>query len=388
MKTVIFLTQDQVYLEKFLNFREAYEFEVISFVSEIQVQDYLSQKEVPNMILIDEECLNDLNTFLLYLKKVAPQMLRLVLTSYEVNGLFDCADKSECKMVYPKNLQQDYLWDIIGRLIKLNQRIASPEILDIMATLDHIPTVPDMFFKLNQMIHEQASMELLARTIEMDPAIASNILKLANTAFYSAKTGSIRQAMMYIGLNNIKNIILTNAVFGDEGLDPKMREIHWQHACKTNLILNAIYKDLMRKQLDNHYSSVGLLHDVGAIVLMRNFPKAYEKILTKIRENPKLSFNALEKVLIGVSHVEVGAYLLELWGLPIPMVEATLMHHEPLNVGLFYKELVCAVHLAHYGSWKVMGCEKYDLILEERVFDILGISKESFENLLLTFMQS
>lgn len=387
MKSILFLTQDQKYCSKLMLFREAEAYELILCATELQLQAYIATKNAPHMILIDEECVSNLEELTIYLKKTIPQTLRLVLTTSEYQDLFDCSGSTECRVVYQKKMKQDYLWEVIERLIRLNEKINSREILDLMASLEHIPTVPSMFFKLNQMIKEQASIEDIAREIERDPAIASNVLKLANTAFYNAKTGSIRQAMMYIGLNNIKNIIITNAVFGADGLSQETREIHWEHAQKTNLLLNAIYKDLLGKRLDNQFSAVGLLHDIGAIVLMKNFPQKFDALIKRVMENQSLLYRQEEASVFNINHETIGGYLLELWGLPLPMVEATLMHHEPMSTDLFYRELVCAVHLANYGSWKIMDYPKPDMELNPGVFGVLGISEDIFERFLEAFLQ-
>lgn len=384
MKSILFLTQDQKYCSKLTLFREAEEYDLVICATELQVQDYIATKNAPHMIIIDEEGVTNLEELTLYLKKTIPQTLRLILTAADYHDIFDCSASSECRIVYQKKMKQDYLWEVIERLIKLNEKINSREILELMASLEHIPTLPNMFFKLNQMIKEQASIEEIAREIERDPAIASNVLKLANTAFYNAKTGSIRQAMMYIGLNNIKNIILTNAVFGADGLSNEIRDIHWEHAQKTNMILNAIYKELLNKRLDNQFSAVGLLHDIGAIVLMKNYPQKFDALIKEVVKNKALQYREEEAKTFKITHEVIGGYLLELWGLPLPMVEATLMHHEPLSTDLFYRELVCAVHLANYASWRIMDYPKH---LDRGVFSILGIEESSFEAFLETILK-
>jgi HD-like signal output (HDOD) protein len=229
------------------------------------------------------------------------------------------------------------------------------------------------------MIRNNASVEDIAEKLESDPAITTNILKLANTAFYNAKTGSIRQAIMYIGLINVKHIILSNAVFGNDGLDPKIRDIHWQHVGLTNKILGAMYVELLGKKLNTNIASIGLLHDIGSVVLMSNFPKAFDKVVKLVSSDKKLCFVETEKSIIGFSHEELGGYLLDLWGLPYPMIEAALMHHDPLNPNIINKELVMAVHVANYYAWKAMDYTKYDNFIHRDVLHELGITQTAFD---------
>jgi len=53
-----------------------------------------------------------------------------------------------------------------------------------------------------------------------------------------------------------------------------------------------------------------------------------------------------EMFLSGVSHAEVGGYLLGLWGLPYPIVEAVANHHEPTRVDAKDFGVLAAVHIA------------------------------------------
>jgi HD-like signal output (HDOD) protein len=55
---------------------------------------------------------------------------------------------------------------------------------------------------------------------------------------------------------------------------------------------------------------------------------------------------AAEREIFGVTHAEVGAYLLGLWGIPFPIVEAVAFHHRPNEVQPESRALVGAVHIA------------------------------------------
>jgi HD-like signal output (HDOD) protein len=72
----------------------------------------------------------------------------------------------------------------------------------------------------------------------------------------------------------------------------------------------------------------GLLHDVGKLVLAANLPQQYEEALQRMQTEGLADWQA-EQAVFGTSHAEVGAYLLGLWGLPEPIVEALAFHHSP-----------------------------------------------------------
>jgi HD-like signal output (HDOD) protein len=91
--------------------------------------------------------------------------------------------------------------------------------------------------------------------------------------------------------------------------------------------------------------TAGLLHDIGALVLLYAAPPDYVRALDRKKELNGDSA-AAEREIFGVTHAEVGAYLLGLWGIPFPIVEAVAFHHRPNEVAPESRPLVAAVHIA------------------------------------------
>ena len=90
----------------------------------------------------------------------------------------------------------------------------------------------------------------------------------------------------------------------------------------------------------------GLLHDVGKLVLASNFPGDYSRILG-IGRHGSASLVAAEENTFGANHAEVGGYLLGLWGLPVPVVEAIALHHNPQQCTHMSFSPLTAVHAAN-----------------------------------------
>jgi HD-like signal output (HDOD) protein len=87
----------------------------------------------------------------------------------------------------------------------------------------------------------------------------------------------------------------------------------------------------------------GLLHDCGKILLSANWPeRALPVLTTSAADNA-----AVEQAEFGATSAEVGAYLVGLWGLPDPIVEAVAFHRTPsLASGRLFTPLTAA-HVAH-----------------------------------------
>ena len=69
-----------------------------------------------------------------------------------------------------------------------------------------------------------------------------------------------------------------------------------------------------------------LLNEVARLV--SNHPEKYNEVLSAVRAGDRTIAEA-ERAIFGTTHAEVGSYLLWLWGLPDPVVEAVAFHHSP-----------------------------------------------------------
>ncbi|MDH8677747.1 HDOD domain-containing protein [Fusibacter bizertensis] len=387
MYSVLIISKDNEYVRNVEYKISSQQYTLSHTVDLVDALSLMEGQDV-DIVIVDSESEESDKAILTHLKNAYPKVIRFCVSSIQSNSDHYLPKKMNNSQIQcNKNISIDELFSLIEKVLEIDAKVKDKDLVNLMSNLKHLPTVPQVYNQMTNMIMNNASVEEIANKLEEDPAITSNILKLANTAFYNAKTGSIRQAIMYIGLINVKNIILTNAVFGNDGLDPKTRDLHWEHVMKTNKILNAFYIEVLGKKLNNNISSVGLLHDIGSIVLMSNFPKKFDGIVKAVQENSTLRFHDLEEETFGFNHEQLGGHLLDLWGLPYPVIEAALFHHDPLNPKLINQELVKSVHLANYYAWKSINYTKYDNYLVEEVFESLGITKLEFENFFNGFIK-
>ncbi len=379
MKNLLLVSNDESFTLKFKNRLNQ---DVYAFVHSASYESAVKTLENVDcrMVLVDLSDENENENLLRYLKLKYPKVIRLaVMSSAAALDYYMPKQQNSAQMSWRKNLDCDELFHIIDKIIAIDEKVNNSDLVNLVSNFKHMPTVPEIYNQLSILIQENASVEEIALKLEEDPAVTSNILKLANSAFYNAKTGSIRQAIMYIGLINVKSIILTNAVFGNDGLPPETRKIHWEHVSLTNKIINGMYLELLGKKLNNNVSSVGLLHDIGSIVLMSNFPRDFQQIVNRVNSAEGIHISEIEREVIGFSHEELGGHLLDLWGMPYPIIEAALYHHEPFSHEVINRELILSMHIANFYAWKYMGNQKYQQALDIRAFGELGITMKQFE---------
>ncbi len=379
MRTILLVSKDKIFTDYFDKRMDRNHYELIAMEEENSALEHL-ENGTTDLVVVDVSIGNFNESLIERIQSEFPGVIRMSVTDLRTTSenhmpAFEGISQLNCNKAHSSS----EIWQLISKVFEIEKKVKNKELLSLISTMKNVPTLPEIYFSLNHMIRNNASVEDIAEKLESDPAITSNILKLANTAFYNAKTGSIRQAIMYIGLINVKHIILSNTVFGNDGLDPKIRDIHWQHVGLSNKILEAIYVELLGKKLNTNIATIGLLHDIGSVVLMSNFPKEFDEVVKLVSSDKTLGFEETEKRIIGFSHEELGGYLLDLWGLPYPMIEAALMHHKPLSPDIINKELVMAVHVANYYAWKAMKYTKYDNFINKDVLHELGITQKAFD---------
>lgn len=321
------------------------------------------------------------------LKKVKekyPNILRVAFSGYTDNKkICKALENNLAKLYIFKPWNNENLLSTIEQIFEFENTLKSKHIFKLINSLDNIPTLPTLYQDLCELIENNADMDIITKKIEEDQAISSRILRIANSAFYNVKTGSVKDAIMYLGLSNLKSVVLSNSIFSTSHQNQHLTDILWRHSSFTNSIVLFIYKRLLNKKIPKTYESAGLLHDIGKVVLLNNFSEQYKKILSFIMKNKGSKIADLENEAFSVTHQEIGGYLLNWWEIPYPIVESALFHHTPLDKRVINTELVSIVHISGYYSWKFLGYKQFSNGLYDETFKALNTTKDDFEQLLL-----
>lgn len=335
----------------------------------------------PVELIISDIRMPSMNGFdlLKKVKEMHPLTLRVALSGYtDSKKIYKALEENIAKMYMFKPWDNKELLNIIDQMLELEDLLKNRELLDLINNINDLPTVPQLYLDIKRLIQEEADVDAIAKKIEEDPPITSRILRVANSAFYGAKTGSISQSIMYIGLINVKNIVLSNGVFDAAKSHSSSVKILWEHATITNKITNLIYQEFMKKKIPNIFASAGLLHDIGKVIMFTHFGDTYDAVLKEALDTNR-PIVELEREHYNVTHQELGGYLLNWWEIPLPIVETALYHHKPLDAKVINKELVAIVHLANYYSWLWLDRKEFLNHLDEEVFAFLQIDQERLE---------
>ena len=193
--------------------------------------------------------------------------------------------------------------------------------------INSLPTIPSTLKQISKIIEDPViSLKEIGDFISNDPALTTKILKIVNSAFYGfpGRISSASHATVLLGSNVIKGLLVGASVF--ELMQNAMLGL-WEHSlgCAVTSRLMAKRKGL--KDYDDIYAA-GLLHDIGKIILLLEFPKEYKEAMNEA-ELKNITIVETERDHFIANHADIGSWLAEKWLFPRNLVEVIKYHHNP-----------------------------------------------------------
>ncbi len=317
-------------------------------------------------------------------KEKYPRIIRVIMSGYaEEQTIIQALVRNIGKIYILKPWVNEEVLKYVEQLFITEDMLRSKELLSLINNIDELPTIAESYQKILSLLSSDVSVKEIADEIGKDFAISSKLLQIVNSAFFGVKTGSIQQVAVYLGLQNIRHLILSTSILNSMSnfqMNESEYKMLWDHAFRTNTILSFLYENLLHKKLPETSISAGLLHNIGWAII-NQLPKNGLNSLAQKAKEENLSIVDLEMEMFQISHQEIGAYLLNWWELPFPIVEAALYHHAPLNENILHPELVCCVHIAQKYAWNWIGQQEYTPFFPE-TFARIGVTQEAFEKAL------
>lgn len=359
------------------------EYEVLTAGSGAEALDLLEVEQVD--IIVSDMKMPKMTGYQLLneVKKRFPNIVRIILSGFSDERIvFDALQKNIAKLYILKPWENAVLINTIEKVFQIENVLRNNEkVLKLLNNAEELPTIKTSYQKIINVIESEQEIYKIVEAIEGDNSIVIKLLHIVNSSYYSIKTGSIKRAVAYLGLDNIKNIVIASAFI--DGLnfnkkDNKKLEQLWEHAFISNRIISIIYTEFLNKKIPETEMNAGLLSNVGIIFMIHSFHEKYMEIFEEV-EKHNSSLIELENKAFGTNHQEVGGYLLQWWDIPLPIVEAALYHHNPFDENIINRQIVLVAHIAEKYAWDILKIN-YFLEFNEKVFDELKIDKEQFEN--------
>ena len=210
----------------------------------------------------------------------------------------------------------------------------------------NLATVPQFVARIRGMLEDPAtSAAAVGEEIEKDHVLTAKVLKLVNSGFYGFRQPitTITHAMVLLGLDVVKTIVLTASVLDIVDAMNQYMEGLWEHSLGTARAAKILAERLGMPNPEEVALS-GLLHDIGKVIIAQTFPAEQARINDVVRARNCLQIEAEQEVL-GVTHPEVGMWLLKKWSLP-PKMLYPIAYHSNFHPRRDFADRTAVVHLA------------------------------------------
>jgi len=258
-----------------------------------------------------------------------PQTVRIVLSGFADDG---AALRSipVAHQFLNKPCDAATLSAAIRGACQLRDRLARPELRELIGGLGTLPSAPQSFAAITETLADpQVCLATVGAVVEQDPGCTAKLLQLVNSAFFGLPRAvtQVREAVSYLGISRVRDVVLAAEITGmfpcaAPGLAGIAEDVNTH-----SVAVASIARERAGVAHAHDAFIAGILHEVGRLALATVAPQRYAPIERARQAGGDLI--TLEVEQFGATHAEVGAYLLQLWGLPLTLVDAVGRHHDP-----------------------------------------------------------
>ena len=341
--------------------------EALEILQENQIDIIISDYKMPEMTGYE---------LLTKVKELYPDIVRVFLSGFtEDHIVTKSVFNGLVKTFISKPWDDDYLKNYINSIFEIETIFEGEDLKNILRKIDSLPELPNVYYELVEAITEEKDIRFIAEMIEKDPVLSVKILKIVNSAYYRYKTTSIQNAVVYLGIGALRDLIITFSMFNEDSFSDEVSDILsvlWEFSQLCNLYTKKVYESLSKQKLNSQYSSIGLISNIGYLVLLQNFPDSFREYLVDLKNLNKREFYDIDHKFFGIEHYKMGSYLLNWWDFSTNALDIVLYHHDLGRIQQLYKEdqfeynIVKALEISEIMAWKKMGyLQDFDDISEE-----------------------
>jgi len=222
--------------------------------------------------------------------------------------------------------------ETVRRMRLLSDLVTRPGVREMLGRIGQLPAVPSVYTKLTQRLEDSnASVFELADLVAADTTLATQVLRIANSAFFNSqqRVTKIEAAAARLGTRLLRSVVLTAEVYARFPVSPFMAERIESLQAHASLVARLASSLEPAVPWKDDAFTAGLLHDIGKLVLASHLGEMHTSIVREA-ERTNRPEDEVETQRLGIHHGALGACLLGMWGLPSVVIDAAFHHHDPI----------------------------------------------------------
>ncbi|MDP2305615.1 MAG: response regulator [Pseudomonadota bacterium] len=314
-------------------------------------------------------------TLLRHVKERYPRVARIVLSGHtELESALRTVPFAH--QFLGKPCDGECLRSVIQRTCDLQTLLHDENLRRRVGQITRLPSAPRVYVALTKALSDpEVSLREVAALIESDMAMSAKVLQVVNSAFFGLprRLSNMLEAVSYLGMGVIKNLVLSVEAFRELRGGEAAKGFDFDRVQRQCFVTGRIAQRLLSNRHEAQDAFVaGTLHELGTLILATREPLEFAIVDAQAlaREVPR---HVVEREAGGVSHAEVGAYLIGLWGLPYGIAEAVAYHHDPMRTDPTRFGVVEAVHCAAALASEAIGLAGFHEPPEPRLLERLGL---------------
>ena len=260
----------------------------------------------------------------------------------------------------------------------------------VKSSIEKMPSLSPVVHKITEVANDRSSSaQDLTDVIQLDPVLTAKVIRMVNSAYFGLlqQVKSLKQAVVMLGINTIKNVALSSSFLGQVNLKGKTDlsgDDFWQHSLGVAVASKLIATKLgVDPRFVEEYFIAGLIHDIGKVLINNFFPDEMNEILEASSKKNE-SITDIEKRVIKLTHEEIGIAIGKKWKFENALLFAVGKHHQPALKGsaaIFSIVVSVADTFVNLKKIGFSGNYRIDPISEE-VWETINLNEEDVFNAL------
>jgi HD-like signal output (HDOD) protein len=243
------------------------------------------------------------------------------------------------------------LVSVLRRSLELSRLLSAEALRELLAGLKSLPTPSNTYFALVEYLNDpKSSANGIVQIIERDVGMTAELLKLTNSAYFSpsGRPASLLQAVRLLGFETLNALVLRIGIFrsfkGLPATGKLVEDLNRDSFLMARIARRIAKAENMDLRMQEEAYCAGMLCSIGLLVLLDQMPETLGKVSAALAAGD--DFVKAQRSVLGATYMQVGAYLLGLWGFNNAVVEAVAFLERPGAVPTCQLDLAGVVHFA------------------------------------------